>query len=434
MKKLKYIYSFLFVLGLFGCDLEEELVLDNPDERLIANLEELQEVLQSADNGWIGRMYPSGGKGFSFFFEFGANGRVKMLSDFSDETATETRESTYRLKALQRPTVIFDTYNYIHLIADPDESINGGTRGSGLDSDFEFATVSVSSGQIDLEGVKKGSKMTLYAATSAQATAWKDGEISTMFSITRNYLGGNGFPYVDFGDGIRQAVDISLSNKTFQLSYIDGDGQSVSLEGKFAFTLEGLSLGDTLEYEGKAFGDIIWDVEKENFYLLIEGEKLYFSISPTPIIPLATLLGYGKQYTMLTYNPSTVSPLPSVFLDVFAAGKAGLAGLAGRNLNRVEFTFTNTNEAILNFAYNNVAGSNFNARTTYRILTDDEGNLSFEFMAQDNNTNVVGSGLAAIKNYFESNTFKIDWAAGDGNLYGALVVVDDPGSYFYGTF
>ncbi|MCH7401049.1 DUF4302 domain-containing protein [Belliella kenyensis] len=432
--KLNYIYTLFIVMGLLGCSLEEDLVLENPDERLLASLEELQGKLQNAAHGWIGNIYPAGGKGFSFYFEFGANGRVNMLSDFNDATATDAYESSYRLKALQRPTIIFDTYGYIHLIADPDESISGGVRGSGLKSDFEFAAISISDDMLELEGIKNGSKLTLFAATQAQAEAWKGGEISEMFRITRSFLDEVGFPYIDFGDGIRQAVDISSSSKMFQLSYVDDNEQSISISSNFAFTLEGLSLGEEMTYNGKVIGNIYWDQEASNFYILYDGNPLYFSNSPTPIIPLRTLFGFGKQYNMLTYNPLVVSALPSKFLDVYEAGRAGLFGLSSRRLNRVEFTISGANEAILNFAYNNTAGSNFNARTTYRIRTDDEGNLTFEFIARDNNTNVVGSGLASIINYFESNKFRIDWVAGDGNLYGALVVVDDDESYFYGAF
>jgi hypothetical protein len=62
-----------------------------------------------------------------------------MLSDFNETTATVLKESSYRLKALQQPTLIFDTYSYLHLLSDPDPNVAGGIAGKGYNSDFEFA-------------------------------------------------------------------------------------------------------------------------------------------------------------------------------------------------------------------------------------------------------------------------------------------------------
>ncbi len=58
------------------------------------------------------------------------------------------KESGYRLKATQRPSLIFDTYSYIHAAADPDPNVsfsptNSGGYGWGTDFDFSFTEAKI---------------------------------------------------------------------------------------------------------------------------------------------------------------------------------------------------------------------------------------------------------------------------------------------------
>ena len=46
-----------------------------------------------------------------------------MFSDFDSTSAVTLQESSYRLKAEQQPTLIFDTYSYVHVLADPNEAV-----------------------------------------------------------------------------------------------------------------------------------------------------------------------------------------------------------------------------------------------------------------------------------------------------------------------
>lgn len=129
--KNKILYIALVVLLMASCKKDSDPILDDPDTRLTAELAANQAKLIAAPNGWKATIYPSGGKGFSFYFKFLADGKVDMMGDVNNASSTAPQTSTYRLKALQRPTLIFDTYNYIHLIADPDASISGGANASG---------------------------------------------------------------------------------------------------------------------------------------------------------------------------------------------------------------------------------------------------------------------------------------------------------------
>ena len=172
MKKIILYLSFL-VLAVAGCTKVEDSKLADPDKRLAAELSKNESLLVSAPNGWKAQIYPKGGKGYAFYFKFTADGKVDMLSDFNAESAGTLKQSTWRLKALQRPTLIFDTYSYIHLLSDPTASISGGTTGKGLTSDFEFAftTTDNTGDSLKLEGIVNQNAMTYVRATAAEEQA-----------------------------------------------------------------------------------------------------------------------------------------------------------------------------------------------------------------------------------------------------------------------
>ena len=142
----------------------------SPDERLNETLAAYQTQLSGAQNGWKGFIKTDSGKGsiYSFYFKFNNANRVVMLSDFDSLSAVTPKESSYRLKALQQPSLLFDTYSYLHVLSDPDETVNGGTRGAGLLSDFEFYFDSSTTDTIKLVGRLNGSKMIFIRATQAE--------------------------------------------------------------------------------------------------------------------------------------------------------------------------------------------------------------------------------------------------------------------------
>ena len=169
---MKHIFRLclLMVSLLSACDKKEEIKPgERPDERLNQTLTDYKNQLVNAENGWKAILYPEGGSAYSFFIKFNANDRVSMTSDINASTAATALESTYRLKALQRPALLFDTYNYMHILADPDPRKSNGDVGAGKYSDFEFSFESVTPETITLKGNLQGSRMVLTKATKDEA-------------------------------------------------------------------------------------------------------------------------------------------------------------------------------------------------------------------------------------------------------------------------
>ena len=107
-------------------------------------------------------MFPNGGGAFTFTFKFDDKNRVISMADIDQTTATTALESSYRLKAAAQPSLYFDTYSYLHILADPDQGLGGY-------SDFEFGIQSASTDTIKLKGNVSGSELILVRTKQADA-------------------------------------------------------------------------------------------------------------------------------------------------------------------------------------------------------------------------------------------------------------------------
>ena len=124
MKKvLLLLFTTVFIIS--ACRKSNDYVFkQSPDDRLNATLASYQSTLAGATNGWKAFITVRGDTGgtYSFYFKFTNENRVSMFSDFDSVSAVTSQESSYRLKAEQQPTLIFDTYSYVHVLADPNEA------------------------------------------------------------------------------------------------------------------------------------------------------------------------------------------------------------------------------------------------------------------------------------------------------------------------
>lgn len=148
-----YIILLAFLFAACSKDKTESLFGEKPEERLEEAMKEYKATLTGSAYGWKTGVYPAAGGGYAFYFKFGANDRVTMYSDVTPDAASQGLESTYRLKAVQRPSLLFDTYSYLHLLSDPDPNVYGGATGQGYAIDFEYSIDAVSADTIKLTGI-----------------------------------------------------------------------------------------------------------------------------------------------------------------------------------------------------------------------------------------------------------------------------------------
>lgn len=164
MKK-SLLYTLLALAGLSACNkgLDDTVFDKTSDARLDAVLQDYQAKLSGAPNGWKLVIAPADTNyRYVYFFwnRFGNNNRV-----ISRYLAQPALESSFRLKAMQRPELIFDTYTYLHDLSNPVPAVPGALTGKGLSADFEFEILSGNTDSFVLKGKYNGSDAKLYKAT-----------------------------------------------------------------------------------------------------------------------------------------------------------------------------------------------------------------------------------------------------------------------------
>lgn len=226
---MKRIFLLITVLHLclFSCKKAADFDGVRPDDRLSERLMEYQKQLTEAKSGWIGYLYPAGGGGYTFKFDFSDDNRVTMLANTNSEFSSQSKESSYRLKATQIPSLYFDTYSYIHQLADPDPNQNGGAPGKGLLSDFEFSILKTSSDTLWLKGNLNESELILVRADEdsqfvSKSYAFK-AQLNKLNSLTyyNNVLELNGKKY---------QISINTDIGTISFYYVKNGFQSFTTE------------------------------------------------------------------------------------------------------------------------------------------------------------------------------------------------------------
>lgn len=239
MKKVIFL-SLLILSFLTACKDDEEELIQNqrPDERLNETLSAYKEQLTGAEYGWKAVLLPAGGAGYNFLFNFGEDDRVAMYSDINASTVANAMSSTYRLKGMQTPSLLFDTYSYIHILSDPDATISQGDWGQGQYSDFEFAIESATTDSITLEGIYNGSKLILTRASQEDAENYiKNVAASAQALENIEHLNQYYFKRLTFGNS---AFDVVFNTETRRLGIYDTGGNLN--ETSFYYTENGISL------------------------------------------------------------------------------------------------------------------------------------------------------------------------------------------------
>lgn len=270
--KNNIIYCIL-ILSLFSCKKDDKPVFDkSPDERLNEKLAAYQAQLSGAQNGWKAILRVDSGKGpvFSFYFKFTDSNRVKMLSDFDSLSAVTLTESSYRLKALQQPSLIFDTYSYLHVLSDPFEGVNGGVRGAGLSSDFEFYFDSTTTDSVKLVGRIHGTKMTLVRATKAEEDAYNSGALAAGLYVNKILTY---FKRLTIGSQLYD-VQIDPVNRLFTFSWLDANGNLRTFSTGYYFIAGGIVFTTPLVNGSQTvsgFSNLVWNQATETITLTANG-------------------------------------------------------------------------------------------------------------------------------------------------------------------
>lgn len=216
MKRIKILVIGILCFKLFGgCNKFQDFPESSIDERINERMELYSNYLIGAPFGWKAYLLTKSGLQKNFTFRF--NNQNRVFTTLEDDKSL-TEESSYRLKYLQRPALIFDTYSLLHLLSDPDASVYGGVFAEGMQSDFEFHFVNATEDRIELRGVFNESKLIFIKANSAlDATNTfddMDAMLATLLKL-KTYFKRTVI------DGLEFEVDLNPNDRRFGLVYYE---------------------------------------------------------------------------------------------------------------------------------------------------------------------------------------------------------------------
>lgn len=246
-------------------DRNADLVFDKPSqERLEDKFAEYNDLLKSSENGWKMSYYPDSEKfgGYNFLFKFEEDGRVVMESDFEEGM----KNSSYKIYGGQGVVLSFDSYNMLHILADPGIY----SAGIGYNGDYELIVERSTSDSLVCRGRKWDQPMILTRATSDdwdnmdqikihEKAMAQDVENSPFFrNLRENNQGISTFFY-------------NSNTRLVEYFYVDNIGITHSDKSPLIFTKEGFSLKDKITVNGKDLKDFGYDTDTDSFTFGTDG-------------------------------------------------------------------------------------------------------------------------------------------------------------------
>ncbi len=276
----------LLLLGVASCTQEESVFEQTADERINAALDGYQQQLLAAPYGWKAVVYPGAGGVYSFYMNFNDKNRVTMYSDFSLVAASTAKESSYRLKALQTPSLLFDTYSYLHLLADPHPNVNGGNAGEGLVSDYEFSfqAESDNSENMVLIGTKNNTRMVLVKATQNESVAYARGDLAKSFLFANISKYPTYFKRITVG-GVVYEIIVDQSSRNIIFNWLEGSTPKSFTTGYY-YSSTGVSFISPFTNGSQTingFSDIVWDATKVELGFKVNGNNVVVNQAAKPM-------------------------------------------------------------------------------------------------------------------------------------------------------
>lgn len=251
MKKVKYIVGFFILTAFLSCNEDDNTLFDqSPRARLQSRIEEYQNVLTSAENGWITSYRPD--KDFGYFhlwFQFNKDGTVHTLSDiplvnnrvgsgiFAPKPGFYKDTTTgYRVSSQNSVDLVFENNMALHYLYSLtiEQKLAGSPK-----PEFEFYITRATSEEVVLEsktdsgkGGKEKTQMILKRATpedkESVEKSYAEWERLSNMAITNTYLSDNLEDFININStNVERRI---INKKGERLSIMDMNSDYIKLK------------------------------------------------------------------------------------------------------------------------------------------------------------------------------------------------------------
>lgn len=416
----------LVLLVLAGCNRSDvDLIFDQtPNERMSELQREVKQQLVEAKYGWrVLSTTLSKGK-YGHYMDFDANGekdRVRMVSDINNITSEILRTSAYRVKLINAPMLSFETYNYIHELADPDPNVIGGEIGNGLKADIEFELKRTTADSLFFVGRKFRSELIFVRATEAEQQVYLSGKYKDIINEVKSIFVSNQINLFDH-KGTTHQMTINSDSRTLGIMHVENENIKTSYD-LFSFTADGIQIGKPIPLGD----DFVVKILLENHKLYVvtnKGEKLEIRGSTNPLLPLDKLMGtmYTKLFSPFRVKyPGTNAAGDNILYQVHRQiPTPPVAGGASKIDLQLVWDATNKYIYLEGLMYYSATPTMTRYRYSY---TFDEATRMFKL----SNKVIQATGFAQVSlmdAFLLNNRFKLEYYYNAGNAYGRIVSED----------
>ncbi|ERJ59610.1 DUF4302 domain-containing protein [Sphingobacterium paucimobilis] len=443
MKSKSIIFIFLSVLLLSqSCTEKFTPLLESPDQRVTDTLNKYAQVFANHEQYWQLDLPTRSGQFYSFLLKFEDESRVQMLSEINQTYASVPMTSNYSLAALMRPSIIFDTYNYLHLVSDPEPNVNDGDRGKGSAADFSFSFLGLHPDSIALYGNFNKNYAGLTKLDAARAQRIVQGGWAQTINRFTDYYSKSNFPYLQF-DNSQLLIGLDTSKRKITFTPFENGKTGPIQQLGYAFDLDEVRFVKPLLYKGKSYKSLQWDEAQQNFYLLDGNTPVYLDNQTSYPANVQESLGYGKTYTYIQINDHRLPyEIQSAFNDVWNNVKTKFKA-TGRAIQFASFRFSGPSEfqIIINYSKADFFGdptseNQFSSDCVFPV-TYDGNQFTLGEGTMSGNWEVHEKSFEPIKAYFENSTFIKKWInstnpAHNKLIMGAYQKINDPNDFVYG--
>ncbi|MBN9383833.1 MAG: DUF4302 domain-containing protein [Chitinophagaceae bacterium] len=276
------------------------------DQRISEALATYQKILMGAPYGWIfvesttGIAYNQGVSQtgpkivLGYYMQFVDSSKVTMISDFDTSMTTVPKTSGYRVKALTRPALIFDTYSYLHVPCEPNDAVSKSPFGPGYGwgTDFEYSfsdsrVPAVTADTLRLTGNLNSAGGLLVKATQAQRDAYLQGKTKgNMVGLgnLNNIL--NYFKRLTVGS-VSYDLRVDVVNRTITFTWKDGSGNFQTQTVNYYVSGTGINLFTPIVNGSQtitSIDNITWNGSFTLFTVTINGQQGQVVGATTPVI------------------------------------------------------------------------------------------------------------------------------------------------------
>lgn len=424
-------------LMIFGCDREfEKAFSTTPEQRVQASMNSYRDKLLSAPHGWRAILKTGSGNGYFYYFSFNDNGQVDMVADFNKTTASSVGEGNWSLKALQRITLSFSTYSYIHLPADPDGDVNGDPNGEGRLSDNEFAFSRISGDTIFLEGLQHGSNIYMLPATATEEQLLRSGRLKT---IMDNSIETKGIQ-LHFSPETVSTVTFDSIGRSAMFQFLSKDKTKVEIKDVgYVMSINGIELLQPVVVGDFEVDRFFWDNEKLAYYFNVGDTPKAFVVSDQPYI-FQTLNPFhhsiGVDFIALRLPMGLAeSPLlgqSEIFTEAYQDAEANLNRQFNLTFNDIYLAFYPEKKSVIWNIYANRGTTLYLCRVQFDYTVTDDGIYDFAYKDADANGQAVYPYMTTLFTKFENQSFKGDFVGGNLGLAAMIKSVDEPSFSFVG--